>query len=98
MWLPRLLAAWGGMKGSGEEKAGSMESRSLVPKPDRSSKSPGERFIYKSPRTILGLLAQNFWSMGTKNMYLYNLPPSPVILRLLVWFRSLDQLLGTPEF
>lgn len=35
------LAAMGGRKGSGEEKADSVESGSLVPQPDCASKSPG---------------------------------------------------------
>lgn len=52
---PQLSTAmtWEGTEGSGEEKAGSMESRSMVPKLACASKSPGERLNHKSLGTTL---------------------------------------------
>lgn len=43
-----------------------MESRSVVPRPDWASTSPGDCLHYKSPGTTLGLPDWNFEGHGTQ--------------------------------
>ena len=51
-----MAATWDWREGPGEEKAGSMESRSVVPKVACASKSAGEHLNHKSLGTMLGQL------------------------------------------